>query len=86
LKQQAVNMALQEGLGVAETARRLSISSKSLARWVAGYRQDEQIFTAKPGISEAEAELARLKKENAQLRMERDILKKAAAYFAKESL
>ncbi|MDE8731213.1 hypothetical protein PZH39_16090 [Desulfovibrio desulfuricans] len=40
----------------------------------------------KPGVSEQDAELARLEKENALLRMERDILKKAAAYFAKESL
>ncbi len=86
LKQQAVNMALQDGIGVAETARRLSVPLKTLANWVARYRDDAQVFTAKPGVSEAEAELARLKKENAQLRMERDILKKAAAYFAKESL
>jgi transposase len=43
-------------------------------------------FLAKPGVSEQDAELARLKKENALLRMERAILKKAAGYFAKESL
>ena len=86
LKKQAVVMAVDDGLGVAETARRLSIPAKSLANWVAQYRQDQQRFASKPGISEQEAELARLKKENAQLRMERDILKKAAAYFAKESL
>ena len=86
LKRQAVSMAVEDGLGVSETARRLSIPMKTLANWVAQYRQDQQGFAAKPGVSEQEAELSRLKKENAQLRMERDILKKAAAYFAKESL
>jgi transposase len=86
LKQQAVTMAVEDKFGVSETARRLSIPMKTLANWVAQYRQDKQGFTAKPGVSEQEAELARLKKENVLLRMERDILKKAAAYFAKESL
>ena len=86
LKNQAVSMAIEDGFGVSEAARRLSIPMKTLANWVSQYRQDKQGFTAKPGVSEQDAELARLKKENAQLRMERDILKKAAAYFAKESL
>ena len=86
LKQQAVNLSVEEGLGLSETARRLSIPVKTLTNWVRHYRQGKQEFTAKPGISEQDAELARLKKENALLRMERDILKKAAAYFAKESL
>lgn len=86
LKRQAVKMAIEEGFGVSETARRLSIPMNTLANWVAAYRQDKQKFVAKPGVSEQDAELARLRKENALLRMERDILKKAAAYFAKESL
>ena len=63
----------------------LSISVKTLANCVTQYRLDKQEFALKPGVSEQDAELARLKKENALL-MERDILKKAAAYFAKESL
>ena len=86
LRQQAVTMAVEDGFGVTETARRLSISVKTLANWVTQYRQDKHEFALKPGVSEQDAELARLKKENALLRMERDILKKAAAYFAKESL
>ena len=86
LKQQAVVMAIEGGFGVSETARRLSIPMKTLANWVAQYLQDKQGFAAKPGVSEHDAEMARLKKEYALLRMERDILKKAAAYFAKESL
>ena len=86
LRQQAVTMAVEDGFGVTETARRLSISVKTLANWVTQYRLDKQEFALKPGVSEQDAELTRLKKENALLRMERDILKKAAAYFAKESL
>ena len=86
LRQQAANMAVEDCFGVTETARGLSIPEKTLANWIAQYRQDKQGFAAKPGVSEHEAELARLKKENALLRIERDILKEAAAYFAKESL
>ena len=63
-----------------------SVPMKTLANWVTQYRLDKHEFALKPGVSEQDAELARLKKENALLRMERDILKKAAAYFAKESL
>jgi transposase len=86
LKQQAVSMVVDDGFGVSEASRRLSLCSKTLSNWVKQYRQDEQVFLAKPGVSGHDAELARLKKENALLRMERDILKKAAAYFARESL
>ena len=86
LRQQAVTMAVEDGFGVTETACRLPIPMKTLTNLVTQCRQDKQGFALKPGVSEQDAELARLKKENALLRMERDILKKAAAYFAKESL
>ena len=86
LRQQAVTMAVEDGFGVTETVRKLSIPMKTLADCVTQYRQNKHEFALKPGVSEQDAELARLKKENALLRMERDILKKAAAYFAKESL
>jgi transposase len=86
LKQQAVKLVVDDGFGVAEAARRLELCSKTLSNWVKQYQQDAQGFLAKPGASEQGVELARLRKENALLRMERDILKKAAAYFAKESL
>lgn len=82
-KQEAVRMAVDSGLGVAETARRLSVSSKTLSNWVKLSKQKGRELT---GVSENEAELSRLRKENARLRMECEILKKAAVYFAKESL
>ena len=47
---------------------------KNLANFVTQYRQDKHEFALKPGVSEQDAELARLKKENALLRMERDIV------------
>ncbi len=47
---------------------------KTLANFVTQYRQDKHEFALKPGVSEQDAELARLKKENALLRMERDIV------------
>lgn len=85
-KVRAVSMVMDDGIGVTETARRLSISSKTLANWVVQYKKDDKSLKSPSGIDEREAENSRLRKENAQLRMERDILKKAAVYFAKESL
>lgn len=76
LRQQAVTLAVEDGFGVSKTARRLSISLKTLANFATYYRRDKQGFALKPGVSEQDAELVRLKKENALLRMERDILKK----------
>lgn len=81
-KLQAVGMVIDEGLGIAETARRLGISVKTLANWVKRYRLSGEVGACVP---EQTAEISRLRREVAQLRMERDILKKAAAFFAKES-
>jgi len=84
-KVQAVSMARDAGIGIAETARRLSISPKTLANWVK-LTQDGQDIARQSAVSDVDAENSRLRKENARLRMECEILKKAAAYFAKESL
>ena len=85
-KQDAVKLALEQGYGNTETARRLGINVSNVSRWVREYRR-EQEDTAKGGVSRSalEAENRRLKKENKRLQMEREILKKAAAFFAKES-
>jgi transposase len=84
-KVHAVIMVRDEGLGVAETARRLSISPKTIANWVT-LAQKGQDFAKSSAVSDGDAENIRLRKESARLRMECEILKKAAAYFAKESL
>ena len=87
-RQQAVELVLREGLSIAEASRRLSLSPKTLTNWVRRARGGESPPPAAPRreVTEAEAELSRLRRENAELRMERDILKKASAYFAQESL
>jgi transposase len=87
-RQQAVEMITRDGLGIAEAARRLSLSPKTLTNWVRRARGGELPAAVAPRreVTEAEAELSRLRRENAELRMERDILKKASAYFAQESL
>ena len=84
-RQQAVEMVTREGLSLAEASRRLSLSPKTLTNWVRRARGGEQLAPRRE-VTEEEAELSRLRRENAELRMERDILKKASAYFASESL
>ena len=69
-------------------ARSLEMSPKTLANWVYRARHGQALLkrqAVKP-VSDPEAEVARLRQENALLRAEKDILKKAAAYFAKESM
>ena len=78
----AVRLVLDEGKTVGAVARDLDLTPSSLANWVRHARADRT--KGKTGLStEERAELATLRKENRELRMERDILKKAAAFFAK---
>jgi len=85
-KQDAVNLLLEQGYSSLEVARRLGIASSNVTRWVRLYRQ-EQEDPDEGGLSrrDLEEENRRLRKENKRLQMEREILKKAAAFFAKES-
>jgi transposase len=80
----AVRLVLDEGKTVAQVARDLDLTASALSRWVEQARADRS--NGKTGLTTAEREeLARLRRENRDLRMEREILKKAAAFFAKES-
>ena len=80
----AVRLVLDEGKTIAQVARDLDLNANSVSTWVSQARADRS--KGKTGItSEERAELARLRKENRELRMEREILKKAAAFFAKEN-
>ncbi len=86
---QAVLLVTRDGLSIAEAARRLSMSLKTLANWVKRAKAGEFPSVSGAGhrmVTEEQAELSRLRREVAELRMERDILKKSAAYFASESL
>lgn len=92
-RQQAVAMITRDQLSIAEVARRLSMSPKTLANWVKWAKDGKDSPAAGAGaaprrheVTDAEAEVSRLRREVAELRMERDILKKSAAYFASESL
>ncbi len=83
-KNQAV--ALAESIGPAKAARQLDMSAKTLANWLTASRSGKPLSSAtRRPVGELEAELARLRTENATLKMEREILKKATAFFAKES-
>jgi transposase len=80
----AVRLVLDEGKTVSRVARELDLTESALRIWVERVRAERT--NGKTGLTTAEREeLARLRKECRELRMERDILKKAAAYFAKES-
>jgi transposase len=85
-KQDAVKLVLDQGYSCIEVGRRLGIASSNVTRWVRLYRQDQEDIS-EGGVTrrELEAENRKLKKENKRLQMEREILKKAAAFFAKES-
>jgi transposase len=87
-RQEAVKLVTEERLSVTEAARRLSLAPSTLAYWVKAYKEGKlgDIGKGQKPLTEVEIELARTKKELAEVKMERDILKKAAAYFAKESL
>jgi transposase len=87
-REEAVKLVTEERLSLPEAARRLSLPPSTLGNWVKQFkagRLGEVGKTYRP-LTEIEMDLARTKRELAEVKMERDILKKAAAYFAKESL
>ena len=85
-KQDAIKLVIEQGYSCPEAGRRLGIPISNVSRWVSLHRQDRQDLSD-GGVTrrEMEVEIRRLKKENKRLEMEREILKKAAAFFAKES-
>ena len=85
-KVDAVKLVIEQGYNVSEAARNLGIHHSSLRRWKKQLDADgNQAFPGKGHMTTEKEELYRLRKENKRLRMEREILKKAAAFFAKES-
>jgi transposase len=82
-KLQAVRLLTDQGLSVAEAARRLGVGENCLRNWrAAAQDKGEAAFPGQGNPSPADEELRRLRAEVARLRAERDLLKKAAAYFA----
>jgi transposase len=85
-KKEAVDLVSNQGYTVAEAARNLGIHDGMLSRW--RREQSKGVQNAFPGTGHQSAgveELKRLREENRKLKLEREILKKAAAFFAKES-
>ena len=82
-REEAVRLVLESGVSIPQVARDLGVSAWTLRGWVKKYRAKSRF--GEPRRAETiEEENRRLKRELAVLRQERDILKKAAAYFAKE--
>ena len=87
LKREAVKLIQERGVTVTQAARDLGVHGTVLRRWVQECASDsEQAFPGPGQMKPEQAELARLRREVIKLNAERDILKKAAAYFGKEAL
>ena len=88
VREEAVKLVTEGGLSIPEVGRRLSVAASTLRYWVKAEREGKlkEVGKQQRPLTEIEMELYRVKRELAEARMERDILKKATAYFAKESL
>jgi transposase len=81
----AVRLVLEEGKSVTQVAKDLDLTPSALGHWVEQGRADQGKSKRGTLTTEEKEELGRLRKENRELRMERELLKKWAAFFAKEN-
>ena len=85
-KQDAVRLVTEQGYKHTEAARNLGIDRGMLGRWIKEFQTDEgEAFRGNGQRTAEQEELRRLRAENKRLKLEREVLKKAAAFFAKES-
>ena len=84
-KLEAVKKVVEQGLSCRQVSRDLEISDNLVRRWRQAFEDDGTLQSELDSSPSVEAELKRLREENRQLKMERDILKKATVYFAKEN-
>jgi transposase len=84
-KEEAVRLVRESGQPVTHVARDLGIADHLLYRWRAEQQQAEERGQTRQSLQGEQAELAQLRRENAVLKQERDFLKRAAAFFARES-
>jgi transposase len=85
-KVQAVKLVTEQGYSYAEAARQLGVRENQIRNWKTRFAtQGEQAFSGQGNRGTLEAEVHRLRAENKRLLQERDILKKATAFFARES-
>jgi transposase len=86
-KREAVRLVKERGVAISQASRDLDLHENVLRKWVRELTADPQhAFPGQGQLKPEQAAIDRLRKEVAKLKMERDILKKAAAYFAKESM
>lgn len=84
-RESAVKLAVESDQPISKTAEELGVNKNTLHTWISKYHRPQQRTSASAGDEHLYDELKRLRQENKRLMEERDILKKAAAYFAKES-
>ena len=86
-KLEAVRLVKDRGVAVAQAARDLDLHENVLRKWIRDLAADPQhAFTGHGQMKPEQQEIDRLRKEVAKLKAERDILKKAAAFFAREAI
>ena len=82
---ESARLVVEQGYTLAEAAGRLGVSGGSIGNWIQKFRQSGELASADAPQPVAE-DLKQLRRENKRLKLENEILKKAAAYFAKESM
>lgn len=82
-KEEAVKLVVERGYTQAEAGRALGVDSKNISHWIKAFAPDKSVGKQ---INPDQEEIKRLRKENERLIMEREILKKAAAFFANEHI
>ena len=85
-KLDAINLVKEQGYSRADAARSLSINANMLSRWIKEFEADRgDAFRGNGKLTDEQLEIRQLREENRRLKMEKDILKKAAAFFAQET-
>ena len=84
-KLDAINLVLEQGYKRTEAARNLGINTTMLGRWIKEHQQDDgHAFRGNGKLTPEQEEIRQLREENKRLKMEKEILKKATVFFAKE--
>jgi len=84
-KQDAVNLVVKEGYAIADAARAVNVTYKTFREWYDKIAPEPTPCGDDASVDQLKEELKRLRKQLKQAELEREILKKATAYFAKES-